>query len=83
MAFDIMQLPLGELKLLEETAGVPLGQLMNKLASGDYTTAMLEGFALVLGRRSDPDFALEDASEVTFAEALTYLTGGDDGEGKS
>lgn len=81
MAIDFMDLTLAELRQIEDTAGVPLGQLMTQLTSGEYTTATLEGLALVIGRRDDDGFNADDAGEVSFRDALAMLGGGDDDSG--
>lgn len=75
---DFMQLSLAELEELETHTGVPLGQLMTKLAAGDYSAKMLQGLTFILNRRVDEQFSLDDAKDASFSEALAVLSGNDD-----
>lgn len=65
----LMDLPLGDLKTLEEKTGMPLGKLMTAFSTGDYTVAMLEGLVEI----ADPDV---DVSDLSFEDALGYVSGG-------
>jgi hypothetical protein len=77
---DIKNLTLGEISKVEELSGMPLAAL----AEEDKPKGkLLASLALVIKRREDPKFTLEQANNLTMAEITALMEGGDEAEKKS
>jgi hypothetical protein len=77
---DIKNLTLGEIAKVEELSGMPLAAL----AEEDKPKGkLLASLALVIKRREDPKFTLEQANNLTMAEITALMEGGDEAEKKS
>lgn len=76
---DIKNLTLGEIAKVEELSGMPLAAL----AEEDKPKGkLLASLALVIKRREDPKFTLEQANNLTMAEITALMEGGDEAEKK-
>lgn len=77
---DIKNLTLGEIAKVEELSGMPLAAL----AEEDKPKGkLLASLALVIKRREDPKFTLEQANNLTMSEITALMEGGDEAEKKS
>lgn len=74
--FDIQTLTLGETAWAENYAGMPLSALSDESRP---STELLIGLARVIKRRTDPEYTVEQATNLTMAE-ISELLGGDEDE---
>lgn len=69
-------LTLDEVEIIENLAGTALDELMG---AGKLKGKALKAIIWVAKKRTDPNFKMEDAGKVTFAEALDlFKVAGDD-----
>lgn len=62
---DLESLTLNEIIALEELTGIGLTGIGDSLTSGKPVGTLLRAIALVVKRRENPDFTLEQAGELT------------------
>lgn len=76
---DIKRLTLGEISKVEELSGLPIASL----AEDDKPKGkLLAAIALVIKRREDSKYTLEQANNLTMEEITAMLEGGDEAEKK-
>lgn len=67
-------LTLDEVETIENLSGMPMDELMGV---GKLKGKALKAIIWVARKRVDPDFKMEDAGKVTFADALELFKGVD------
>ena len=67
-------LTLDEVETIENLSGQPMDELMQ---TGKLKGKALKAIIWVARKRTNPDFKMEDAGKVTFAEALDLFKGVD------
>lgn len=67
-------LTLDEVETIENLSGLPMDELMQQ---GKLKGKALKAIIWVARKRTNPDFKMEDAGKVTFAEALDLFKGVD------
>lgn len=67
IVFDLDELSLNELELLEEITGLPFDEC---LVTGKPKATVMKAFACIVKRREDPDFTIEQAGalKIRFAK---------------
>jgi hypothetical protein len=65
-------LTLDEVETIENLSGIPLDDLMGE---GKLKGKSLKAIIWVAKKRTDPNFKMEEAGKVTFAEALELFKG--------
>lgn len=72
---DIQNLTLGEIAKVEEVSGRALAELSDDTAPKG---ALLTALALVIKRRENPKYSLEDAQNLTMKDIEALLAGDDE-----
>lgn len=65
-------LTLDEVEIIENLSGIPIEKLM---AKGELKGKAAKAAIFVAKRRVNPEFKMEDAGKIKFAEALALFTG--------
>jgi hypothetical protein len=65
-------LTLDDVETIENLSGTPMDELM---AAGKLKGKPLKAIIFVAKRREDPNYKMEDAGKVTFAQALEIFQG--------
>jgi hypothetical protein len=65
--FDFEQMTLNEVETIENLTGTAIDKLV---ADGTPKGKNLKAIIFVLGRRTNPDFTIEDAGNYTLVEAM-------------
>lgn len=68
MQFDPNSLTLGEMETIEEITGRPIGLVMASMGAGELSSKALMAFVVVVQRRTDPDFSVEDAKALHMSD---------------